>query len=248
MGTYQDEKGQGVCKECLAGKYQDEEKQSSCKVCQGGKYQDLPAQISCKDCEKGKFNNETLPSCDLLTRDHFEYNGQCLSLTLSGPTHKCLESQTLIANIFSAEECAKATYPSWFHYDGSTCYSVVLKTVESPSYWTSYSECRYRSCYRMTMGGVSQLNCNDQDTVSISSNHVYESNLATSCERDSTCSSLTACMDCPTGRHQDQRGQSNCIQCVHGQTYQDERGQENCKEVQTCLPGKYKGLFGNDIS
>ena len=148
-----------------------------------------------------------------------------------------------ISNVYSAYDCAKATYPSRFHYDGSLCYSVSLESVSSPSYWTSYSECRYRFCYTMSNGGVSQRKCNDHDTITLSSDHVYVSSVNTTCERDTTCYDPTRCLECPQGRFQDQTGQASCKDCTFGETYQDERGAASCKDVSDCEPGSYKGLI-----
>ena len=61
-GTYQDEAGKVICKNCVRGRFNNQTGQSSfssCSLCVAGTYQDESGQISCKDCEAGRYNNET---------------------------------------------------------------------------------------------------------------------------------------------------------------------------------------------
>ena len=238
VGSYQDEKGQGSCKECSTGKYQDEEKQSSCKECEEGKYQNVGAATSCKDCEKGKFNNYTLPSCDLISKNHFEDNGNCIQLDPGVSRSICASHiGSYLANVYTLDDCAKATYPSsMFQYDSvsSSCRSVSERRD------AHVGTCSYQVCWSVCGGGICGQRC-EYRTVSRLSN-VYSATIKTSCTKIKTCHDPSVCYDCPSGRHQNETGKGSCIECVHGKTYQDERGQENCKEVQTCLPGEYKGL------
>ena len=158
----------------------------------------------------GTFNNFNVP-CEQLSLDYVSYNGQCLTLTISDPGRMCLSSRgSAIANIYSVYDCAKATYPSRFYYDGSSCYSVVRHSLSSNqkklhmSKTNSY-RCSYQQCQTYSYGGYSKQDCK---TVTImGSDNIHVSSVNTSCDRDTTCYDPTRCLQCPQGRFQDQTGQ-----------------------------------------
>ena len=246
-GKYQDEEGQMQCKDCAAGRYQNETGQTSCKVCEPGNFADVTGLSTCKSCAVGTFNNFNVP-CEQLSLDYVSYNGQCLTLTISDPGRECLSSRgSAIANIYSIYDCAKATYPSRFYYDGSSCYSVVRHSLSSNQKKLHMSKklnsytCSYQQCQTYSYGGYSQRHCK---TVTImGSDNIHVSSVNTSCDRDTTCYDPTRCLQCPQGRFQDQTGQGSCKDCVFGENYQDETGAVNCKDVSDCQPGSYKGLI-----
>ena len=240
-GKYQDEEGQMECKDCAAGRYQNETGQTSCEVCGSGSFSDVTGLSVCKSCAVGTFNDMVIP-CDQLSLNHFDYNSQCLTLTVSAPTHECLSSHgSPISNVYSVYDCAKATYPSRFYYDGSSCYSVVKFVLTSNQKNLHTDTCQYQQGQTNSHGSSSRTSYSYRNA--ISSNHIHVSSVNSTCDRDTTCYDSTRCLQCPEGRFQDQTGQKSCKDCVFGQNYQDERGAASCKDVSDCEPGLYKGLI-----
>ena len=240
-GKYQDEEGKTECKDCAAGLYQNETGQISCKICEPGNFADVTGLSTCKTCAVGTFNDMVIP-CDQLSLNHFDYNSQCLTLTVSAPTHECLSSHgSPISNVYSVYDCAKATYPSRFYYDGSLCYSVVKFVLTSNQKNLHTDTCQYQQGQTNSHGSSSRTSYSYRNA--ISSNHIHVSSVNSTCDRDTTCYDPTRCLQCPQGRFQDQTGRRSCKDCTFGETYQDERGAASCKDVSDCQPGSYKGLI-----
>ena len=102
--TYQDQKGQNSCKNCVAGKYSDTIALEECKICPNGYFQNKDTQGSCFDCPVGRYSSsgydtecDKCPAGSTTDYENSISQGQCTECPKgkyesNGICNDCLES------------------------------------------------------------------------------------------------------------------------------------------------------------
>ena len=243
-GHYQDQEGQGECKECDQGykcpvpvcNGDDENCGNTRQIpCQPKEFQDLKGQTTCKGCDPGNMcpSQAMTGQAPCPAGQYQDLSGQTACKNCNSG-HACPEGGT--DKLDSSTACPKGKYTPSDDNGYENCLDCPAGQYQDLSGQTACKNCDPGK-YQNSTGQTACKNCNQGQ---------YQNSTG-----------QTACKDCNPGQYQNSTGQTACKDCNPGQ-YQDIAGKTSClsctignmcpasgaSEPTACSSGQYQDTTG----